>query len=158
MKKKIASLFFVLSMSLVAAVPAFAEDESSVTEAPALVTNGTSVTASESNVVTILAVPNQGSSASANAWSESTSAAIDGGARYGKITLTSAGQASLYLYINDGTGWKIWNINMPGAGYIFIPETGGSGTLDYYMNNSWQYRILVSAYGSPATGTIRNYL
>lgn len=133
-----------------------ADEISLVVAEPALAANESSVTASESSVVTSLTtVSNESSIASAAAGSIGWSASINGAGRYGKITSTSSGESLLSVYYNNGDGvWKIWDINMPGTGWI-----NNSGSLDFYMNLGWQYKIREASYsGYSALGTIKNYL
>ncbi|TPG93500.1 hypothetical protein EEL32_00120 (plasmid) [Brevibacillus laterosporus] len=112
-------------------------------------------------VLLITAVPAfaaSSSSVTVGTYEHVMSGAVDGAGQYGKITLSSSGDASLYVYYNKGDGvWKLWTINEGGKGWIFLGESGGTDYLDFYMNYGWQYKIEVFASSSPsATGTIKN--
>lgn len=99
------------------------------------------------------------SSVTVTTYNNGMSDAVDGAGQYGKITLSASGKASLFVYYNKGDGWKIWTKDDPGTGWIFLSESGGTSSLDFYMNKNWQYKIEVFAHGSPsATGTIKNSL
>lgn len=126
MKKSMASLFLAVIVLLIAVVPAFAADSSSVT----------------------VTTQNNGMSGE-----------VDGAGQYGKITLSASSKALLFVYYNKGDGWKIWTKDDPGTGWIFLDKSGGTSSLDFYMNKGWKYKIEVFADLSPsATGTIKNSL
>lgn len=127
MKKSMASLFLAVIVLLIAVVPAFAADSSSVT----------------------VSTHNHGMSGE-----------VDGAGQYGKITLSASSKALLFVFYNNGDGvWKQWTVNDPGTGWIFLDKSGGTSSLDFYMNKGWKYKIEVFADVSPsATGTIKNSL
>ncbi|GED59197.1 hypothetical protein ABER61_25225 [Brevibacillus formosus] len=65
-------------------------------------------------------------------YSVGMTSAVDGKGKYGKIQLSADGNASLFVYYNKGDGvWKQWTKDDPGAGWIFLPKSGGSDYLHF---------------------------
>ncbi|MEK5418861.1 MULTISPECIES: hypothetical protein [Paenibacillus] len=172
--KKISSLFLLTAaISLVSAVPTFAANESSTNASPPsfdsiapFVAGEATFPANESSANTS---PSSIDSIAPFVAGESTSVVvapvtyqfsnpINGAGQYGKITLESAGKASLYVYYNTGNGvWTSMNIHDPGTSFILLDAGQGSDSLTFYMNLGWQYKVYVFAETHTAKGYIRNY-
>ncbi|MEK3683179.1 hypothetical protein [Paenibacillus sp. FSL R10-2736] len=160
MKKRISSLFLLTAaLSLVIAVPSFAASESSADTTPTFAANESSANASPSSIDSIVPfVAGESTSVVVAPVTYNSTSPINGAGKYGKITLESAGQASLYIYYNTGNGvWTQMSTNDPGSAAIFLDASGGSKSLDFYMNLGWQYKVEVFAHTYTAKGYIRNY-
>ncbi|OMD84351.1 hypothetical protein BSK49_20960 [Paenibacillus odorifer] len=172
--KKISSLFLLTAaISLVSAVPTFAANESSTNASPSsfdsiapfvageatFPANESSANTSSSSIDSIAPfVAGESTSVVVAPVTYTLSNPINGAGQYGKITLESAGKASLFIYYNTGNGvWTNMGINDPGDSGILLDAGEGSESLDFYMNLGWQYKIKVYAETHTAKGYIRNY-
>ncbi|MCE3202783.1 hypothetical protein [Paenibacillus sonchi] len=160
MKKKVSILFLLTAaISLVTAVPTFAENESSADATSSFAANESSANASLSSIESIVPLAaGESTSVVVNPVTYAFSSPINGAGQYGKISLESSGKAELFVYYNTGDGvWRSTDISYPGTGFIFLDESGGSSSLNFFMNLGWQYKVYVFADTYTAKGYIRNY-
>lgn len=83
---------------------------------------------------------------------------VDGMGQYGRITLTSEGDAAAFMWYNcNNSGWVMGTNGNDGA-YLYTREGSRStDTTSYYMNRGCQYKMEVAPADKGAKGYIRAY-
>ncbi|OAB39284.1 hypothetical protein PMSD_04975 [Paenibacillus macquariensis subsp. defensor] len=102
-----------------------------------------------------LVAGNQSSEVTAGQYQEVFTDAITGQHQYGKITLTTNGKATAFVYKNcTGT----WEKDAGQGGFLFVGDGYPlSESKDFYMDGACQYKLKVQSDSSQTKGYIRNY-